>query len=859
MKSRFTAYRVLAILVIVSFLSMMPGYASPADAAGFAVVGNGTAASCTEAALDAALVLAPVSIGFNCGAAAVTIPILNQKTISSDVTIDGGTKITLSGVVGNPTRLFAVNPGARLYLYNLTITQFNAGAGDGGAILNLGTTRLVNGTISASRAHSGGAIFNGGGLGISEATLSGNIASFMGGAIFNAAGATLDLTNVTLSGNNGPNGGGGLLNEGGSAVLTNVTVFNNSADGGGSGIFNINAAGTVSILNTIVAKNKLASNCTGTITSKGHNLSSDGTCASMATDLKNTDPLLQVLANYGGYTLTHRPQTTPSLSPAVDAGTNTSCPTQDQRGMLRPFGLACDIGAVEIQAGEMPDTSNGPWYVSPSGLDTNSCNVKTEPCLTINGAIAKAQDQDLIYVATGTYTGSGAQVVLANKSVGILGGWDSGFTSETGMSTIDGQYSRRGISVPGNATLWIYNFIVENGNATNGGGAYVEGTLQGSQMAFQNNHAFSGGGVYLTRTGGSFGALYLWQSGIYNNFVTGSGGGIFLVNGSSATLVNVTVSNNSFLPSYPDENGFGGGIFIQSGTASLNQVTVAQNTAVSGIYLNAGAIFTSNTIFADICDGNIANITSFGHNMEWFNTCHLNLGTDHVNTPPDLGPLQNNGGPTLTNALLYSSPAIDAASSAFCPTNDQRLVKRPYYNACDIGAYEYNGIPVSIGMVSILLKFPLGLSQSRGILSAGLGANSYSSPFTLEYLPRDLPSESIGVKAALKSFEIYAFCDGSVCPSPASNQASVAAVAPISQLNTPMTLSIPYSAAELSADGVSASSLHILVKDTKTNTWHEIPSTVDAANFVVIAHTTLLGEFVLVGGPHQIYLPLIRH
>ncbi|HEY3228182.1 MAG TPA: choice-of-anchor Q domain-containing protein, partial [Roseiflexaceae bacterium] len=83
----------------------------------------------------------------------------------------------------------------------------------------------------------------------------------------------------------------------------------------------------------------------GAITSSGHNLSSDSSCGFTAGgDLQNTNPLLGPLAANGGPTPTHA--LLPG-SPAFEAGTNTGCPATDQRGILRPQGIFCDIGAFE--------------------------------------------------------------------------------------------------------------------------------------------------------------------------------------------------------------------------------------------------------------------------------------------------------------------------------------------------------------------------------------------------------------------------------------------------------------------------------------------------------------------------------
>ena len=72
-------------------------------------------------------------------------------------------------------------------------------------------------------------------------------------------------------------------------------------------------------------------------------------------------------------------------------------------------------------------------------------------------------------------------------------------------------------------------------------------------------------------------------------------------------------------------------------------------------------------------------------------------GGNIVGQDPLFGPLQYNGGPTQTHALLPGSPAIDAGAPAGCTgaagaplTTDQRGFPRPYGPACDIGAVEYN-------------------------------------------------------------------------------------------------------------------------------------------------------------------------
>jgi len=119
--------------------------------------------------------------------------------------------------------------------------------------------------------------------------------------------------------------------------------------------------------------------------------------------------------------------------------------------------------------------SNLWWYVAPTGNEGNNCLSPGQACATINGALNKPDflPGDTILVATGTYTSSGNEVVLVNKNVSLSGGWNSAFTAQTGLVTIDGQKSRRGITI--GATAIIENFNVENGFVDGWGGGIVNG------------------------------------------------------------------------------------------------------------------------------------------------------------------------------------------------------------------------------------------------------------------------------------------------------------------------------------------------------------------------------------------------
>jgi CSLREA domain-containing protein len=218
-------------------------------------------------------------------------------------------------------------------LSNVTFTGNEASFA--GGLLNFGTATLSNVTFSKNKARQdGGGIDNGGTATLTGVIFTGNKARANGGGLTNASTGTAELTNVLLTGNTAKKDGG-LINNG-SATLTNVTVAGNKAGFNAGGIENFQ--GTLTLINTIVSGQ--TTNCLGAMRSLGHNLDSGDTCGfTAAGDLVNIDPLL--------------PKTPPLMpsagSLAIDAGDDSACPATDLRGVPRPQGAACDIGAYEVQ------------------------------------------------------------------------------------------------------------------------------------------------------------------------------------------------------------------------------------------------------------------------------------------------------------------------------------------------------------------------------------------------------------------------------------------------------------------------------------------------------------------------------
>jgi hypothetical protein len=312
----------------------------------------------------------------------------------------------------------------------------------------------------------------------------------------------------------------------------------------------------------------------------------------------------------------------------------------------------------------------------------------------------------------GVFTSSiGSEVVLINKSLTLSGGWNTAFTTQNGITTIDGEGVRRGITTDSDVTTLIERFAVQNGYDQNmgGGGIHNSGTMTISYCNLSGNVAevdtnyLGGGGIY------NIGNLTLDNSNVNNNtsiYIYGDnlGGGIRNINGS-VTLNRSSISGNrgggisnagSWEPSLILNNSTVSGN-TPSGiesyrTLALNNSTISDNSVGLNVW-NVSPVL-QNTILAGNnidCTGPVA-LGSLGYNLIGASaTCGLTPGTgDITNTSAKLGPLIGLPG---YHPLLPASPAIDAGNPTGCAgsqgplTDDQRGVSRS--GRCDIGAYEY--------------------------------------------------------------------------------------------------------------------------------------------------------------------------
>jgi hypothetical protein len=207
-----------------------------------------------------------------------------------------------------------------------------------------------------------------------------------------------------------------------------------------------------------------------------------------------------------------------------------------------------------------------------------------------------------------------------------------------------------------------------------------------------------GGGILNS----DFGELTIENSVVSAN-VARDGGGIY--NAGILTITNSTISTNV-------ASNAGGGIFINGRFPELamTSLTMVSSTVSSNSATTGSAIYSEGTEIVDVLhnvvQGDCANegstFGSSGYNIESpGDTCGFDQMTDLVNVTAgqlNLGPLADNGGPTITHALLPGSVAIDQTPAEDCVdadgqplTADQRGEPRPAGDGCDVGAFEVQG------------------------------------------------------------------------------------------------------------------------------------------------------------------------
>lgn len=380
------------------------------------------------------------------------------------------------------------------------------------------------------------------------------------------------------------------------------------------------------------------------------------------------------------------------------------------------------LGIITLFLALAPATLASNWFVDGvNGNDNNSCRSRQHACKTISNAIFLTLPGDSIFVASATYHES----VLVPYNLNFIGS-DAKTTilhcrGDSCQAFVVGTEPRVPVTVSG------MTFRGSNGLVDSGGGIYncfgtltvTDSIITGNNIRGGNGTFGYGGGIYncpsstltLINTtisensaeiGGAIcngGALMIINSTFSGNVAHGpKGGGI--ANYGFLSITNSTFSGNS-------SGGLAGGIlngglFQSAGTILINNSTFSGNSAGDGggiFNVKGSMVFVHNSIVANNAGENChGTFNSIGYNLSSDNSCTFDDAGDLNNTDPLLGPLQNNGGPTETMALLPGSPAIDAGNPRGCRDGkgpllktDQRGEPRPDREdktGCDIGAYE---------------------------------------------------------------------------------------------------------------------------------------------------------------------------
>ena len=603
-----------------------------------------------------------------------------------------------------------------LYLDNNTVmsnTASNTIAWSGGGIFNLGSLQMIRSKVIGNSGYRGGGIHNELTLTVISSTLANNTASLFGGGIFNDYldyfSASLNVVNSTFSANSAGWTGGGIANTD-RLIISNTTFSGNTAVqwGGGVAHYGYSVNGTVvchafSATNaTFAADNaphgsEISSSCPATLTNTliagscdssdfpitdgGYNLESGNSCGFSTTlhSQIDTAPMLGPFGSYGG------PAQTFALalgSPAIDAADDTACPLMDERGVARPVGAHCDIGAFEYNDPHAIKRIYVPisqFVETPSRLVTNTNDSGPG---SLRQAVRNAAPNEVIGFAPAvfstpqTITLSSGQITIST-SLSINGAFGN-----IAMPTLDGNSTSRIFQIAAGAKVTLNHLRIVHGmsdsnspNGSNGAGIDNQGSLKVINSVLSDNSTLWNGGAINNRANLKLENVTLFHN---NAFI---GAGINNDYNSALSVVNGTfVSNNATYNSGAIANDTGASVLITNSTIVSNTSYIGGSIQSSG----DATLIWWNTIIDFPCSGPAIDAR---HNL------NSGAGCDLPN--PVFGSLGYYSSTLPTLPLLLNSPAIDAGDDKACPATDARGVQRPVGAHCDIGAYEYEWMPVT--------------------------------------------------------------------------------------------------------------------------------------------------------------------
>jgi CSLREA domain-containing protein len=338
-------------------------------------------------------------------------------------------------------------------------------------------------------------------------------------------------------------------------------------------------------------------------------------------------------------------------------------------------------------------------------------------------------------IGTGTSGSNGNGIRILATNVSTVNITNSSFNENSGVG---------GASIQGSGIQ-----VFTSGTGT------LSGTFDG--VTVNGNSAMTGAGIAMVATGGAMN-LNIINSTISNNAASSNAGGVVMSNSGATTgansvvnFINTTISGNA-------TNGNGGGVFLEqpaasgSFTANFNFSTIANNTAnIDNIGVgNGGGIFRStagtlnlkNSVVADNSVGTggtgpdisgTVNSQDYNHIEDLAGATITGTTTNNSTGDAQLGPLANNGGPTMTHLPADASPVVNAIPDGTndCGTvvkTDQRGIERPSSGACEKGSVE-----ISVSAGTAFIEGRVLTARGRAISNAAvtISGGGLPSPITV--------------------------------------------------------------------------------------------------------------------------------
>jgi predicted outer membrane repeat protein len=710
---------------------------------------------------------------FNAG----TLTITNSSLSGNHAEGHGGALAntgTLKLSSANLTQNTAIGDGGGLNNSSTGITSLDAvtmqenEARAGGAFANAGELEAHGSSLTGNHADWGGAIQNAGTLILQSGQVIENASDSEGGGLYNTG--TLTLNELLVVRNRTGFEGGGMVNEGDVVIFAGRFESNDGGDDFGGAISN-RPTGILEIVATDFTDN-FVNNGGGAIFSSGtlviqdasftennakwggaiHNWQAESAVISRTSFTGNST------GHWGGAILNDGNLELEDCTFTGNHGEEFSGALHNN-GELVARRVSFSENIVEHGSGGAVENGGNATFEDSTFNDNHAA--------TNGGAINSGRPGSELTLRKVTFTQNAAEDGGAIYSSGAL--HITGATFSDNVSNNFGGAIYNGGSVEAVDSQFIQNGEIY-GTPREGGALYnaVNASASFSNATFDRNYAWYNGGAIA-----SYGSLVVSGSNFTYNLALDHGGAIYQL-GDTGSLQDTNFWGNETweyagaIASYGTDMhilrclivhsySWMGGAIISSGTLHIENSTIAHNMAEEGAAAiqnyatttlaystifgnrvisnewggaleNYASLTMSNSIIAGTADGSncTGGVASSGLNLSDDSTCEGFTFAD-----PQLGQLQDNGGPTYTHALLWNSPALDTAAGD-CPLTDQRGVARPQGLACDLGAFEAVPFMVDIDIAPKSKDNLINLQSTGSISVAVLSVPGFQAPSVVD-------------------------------------------------------------------------------------------------------------------------------